>query len=128
MPRDRRRGQWVGQFPGDAEATGEPLWWPGGVPMLQVSAERRQAAETPGATARTAQRRVPGQHAGAAGLAVPLQEERTGTFGTQLLLHHLRLEGHQETTIRFIGIILIDVPAPPPPVINIHTCEGTKAR
>lgn len=95
MPGDGRRGQRVRRCAGDAEAAGEALRWAVGV--LRVSTERRQAAQRLVATVRAVQRRLARDHAGAAGLAVPLQEQRTGTFRGQLLLHpsHLEKDKHQ---------------------------------
>lgn len=56
--------------------------------VLQVGAERGQTAEALLlAAAGAAEGEVAGSD-GAAGLAVPLREERARTSGTQLLLHH----------------------------------------
>lgn len=87
VPGDRSR-QRVGEFTGDAEAARDNVWRAVRVAVLQVSAERGQAAEALLlAAAGAAEGEVAGGD-GAAGLAVPLQEERTRTSGTQLLLHH----------------------------------------
>lgn len=89
VPGDRRR-QRVGEFAGDAEAASGHVWREVRVAVLQVGAERGQAAEALlFSAAGAAEGEVAGGDGdGAAGLAVPLQEERTRTSGTQLLLHH----------------------------------------
>jgi len=87
VPGDSRR-QRVGEFAGDAEAAGGHVWRAVRVAVLQVGAERGQAAEALVlATAGAAEGEVAGG-GGATGLAAPLREERTGTSGTHLLLHH----------------------------------------
>lgn len=73
MPGDRRR-QRVGEFAGDAEAAGDHVRRAVRVAVLQVSAERGQAAEALLlAAAGAAEGEVAGGDGdGAAGLAVPL--------------------------------------------------------
>lgn len=89
VPGDRCR-QRVREFAGDAEATRDDVRRAVRVAVLQVGTERGQAAEALLlAAAGAAEGEVTGgDRGGAAGLAVPLQEERTRTSGTQLLLHH----------------------------------------
>ena len=100
----RRRGRGVREFAGDAEASGGRLRWAIRVAVLQMGAEGGQAAEAlllPAAGA--AEGEVTGGDGGgdgAAGLAVPLEEERTGTSGTQLLLHHSAPGGKKRSVLK----------------------------
>lgn len=73
MPGDRRRRR-VGEFPGDAEPAGDHVRRAVRVAVLQVGVERGQTAEVLLlATAGAEEGEVDG--GGAAGLAVPFQEE-----------------------------------------------------
>lgn len=98
VPGDGRR-QRVREFAGDAEAARDHVWWAVRVAVLEVGAERGQAAEALlFATAGTTEGEVAGSDSdGAAGLSVPLQEERARTSRTQLLLHHFTPGAQRET-------------------------------
>lgn len=89
VPGDGRR-QRVRKFAGDAEAARDHVRRAVRVAVLEVGAERGKAAEALlFATAGATEGEVTGSDSdSAAGLSVPLQEERARTSRTQLLLHH----------------------------------------